>query len=105
MLQSSHVWSRAPPPTRPVVGGGGGVVRAAAKGVGWSLDLPFYLVPSSVSVDAMVTPTVAVRESIGVQYKGFAVADRIIVDMDLVHTAPIHLNRAGIDRKSTRLNS
>ncbi len=83
-------------PDRPVVGVGGGVVMDAAKWVGWSLDLPFYLAPSSVSVDAMVTPTVAVRESIGVQYQGFAVADRIIVDMDLVHTAPIHLNRAGI---------
>jgi glycerol-1-phosphate dehydrogenase [NAD(P)+] len=83
-------------PDRPVVGVGGGVVMDAAKWVGWSLALPLYLVPSSVSVDAMVTPAVGVRTGGGVQYQGFAVADRIIVDMNLVRTAPIHLNRAGI---------
>lgn len=84
------------PTDQAVVGVGGGVVMDTAKWVGWTHRVPLYLVPSSVSVDASVTNMVAIREDGAVRYRGFAVPERIIVDLDIVRTAPIHLNRAGI---------
>ncbi len=84
------------PVDRSVVGVGGGVVMDTAKWVGWSHHAPLYLIPSSISVDASVTNMVAVRENGAVHYQGFAVPTRIIVDVNVVRSAPIHLNRAGI---------
>jgi glycerol-1-phosphate dehydrogenase [NAD(P)+] len=84
------------PKDRSVVGVGGGVVMDTAKWVGWSHETPLYLVPSSISVDASVTNMVAVREQGEVHYQGFAIPTRVIVDVNVVRTAPIHLNRAGI---------
>jgi glycerol-1-phosphate dehydrogenase [NAD(P)+] len=84
------------PENLPVVGVGGGVVMDTAKWIGWSHQTPLYLVPSSISVDASVTNMVAVRDGGGVHYQGFAIPKRVVVDVTLVRTAPIHLNRAGI---------
>jgi glycerol-1-phosphate dehydrogenase [NAD(P)+] len=84
------------PPDQAVVGVGGGVVMDTAKWVGSSHRVPLYLVPSSISVDASVTNMVAVREGGVVRYQGFAIPERVIVDVDIIRTAPIHLNRAGI---------
>jgi glycerol-1-phosphate dehydrogenase [NAD(P)+] len=84
------------PADQAVVGVGGGVVMDTAKWVGWSHHVPLYLAPSSISVDASVTNMVAVREGGVVRYQGFAIPKRVIVDVDIIRTAPIHLNRAGI---------
>jgi glycerol-1-phosphate dehydrogenase [NAD(P)+] len=88
--------ARVPAGTRAVVGLGGGMALDAAKWVAWRTGLPLILAPSIVSVDASVTNTVAVRDGGTIVYEGFVVADRIVVDTDLVERAPARLNRAGV---------
>ena len=85
-----------PPGTRWVVGLGGGMALDAAKWCAWRRGARLLLAPGIVSVDAMVTNTVAVREGGGVVYRGFVVADRIVVDPALIRRAPARLNRAGV---------
>jgi len=84
------------PSSAPVVGLGGGMAMDAANWCAWQTGRPLILVPGVVSVDASVTNTVAVRESGGVVYHGFVVADAIVLDPELVSRAPARLNRAGI---------
>jgi len=84
------------PSSAPIVGLGGGMAMDAAKWCAWQTGRPLVLVPGVISVDASVTNTVAVRESGGVVYHGFVVADAIVLDPDLVGLAPARLNRAGI---------
>jgi glycerol-1-phosphate dehydrogenase [NAD(P)+] len=84
------------PPDRPVVGIGGGVVADSAKWAAYQREVPLYVAPSAVSVDASVTNTVAVRDGGGVTYRGFVVPEAVIVDVNLIRTAPAQTNRAGI---------
>jgi glycerol-1-phosphate dehydrogenase [NAD(P)+] len=88
--------ARVPAGTRTVVGLGGGMALDAAKWAAWRSGLALVLAPSIVSVDASVTNTVAVRDGGTIVYEGFVVADRIVVDTDLVERAPARLNRAGV---------
>jgi glycerol-1-phosphate dehydrogenase [NAD(P)+] len=78
-----------------VVGLGGGMSMDAAKYVAWRRSLPLLLAPSIVSVDAVVTNTIAVRRKGSVVYEGFVVADRIVADLELIGAAPPRFNRAG----------
>jgi glycerol-1-phosphate dehydrogenase [NAD(P)+] len=97
-LDATHLEElvRRTPADQAVVGVGGGVAMDTAKWIGWSHHAPLYLVPSSISVDASVTNMIAVREDGGVRYQGFAVPRRVIVDVNVVRTAPVNVNRAGI---------
>ena len=52
-------------------------------------------IPTVVSVDAFMTPSAAVRRSSGVVYVGEASPDPLIIDFDLISTAPRDLNRSG----------
>ncbi|HLA17160.1 MAG TPA: iron-containing alcohol dehydrogenase [Candidatus Limnocylindrales bacterium] len=79
-----------------IVGIGGGMVVDAAKYLAWRSGLPLLLAPSIVSVDAVVTNTIAVRRGGSVVYEGFVVADAIVADLELIAGAPVRLNRAGI---------
>ena len=79
-----------------VVGLGGGMAMDAAKYVAWRRATRLLLAPSIVSVDAVVTNTVAVRRGGSVVYEGFVVADRIVADLELISQAPQRLNRAGV---------
>ncbi len=79
-----------------VVGFGGGMAIDAAKWAAWRLGATLILAPSILSVDAVVTNTIAVRRGGGVVYEGFVVADRIVLDPDIVARAPKRLNRAGV---------
>jgi glycerol-1-phosphate dehydrogenase [NAD(P)+] len=84
------------PEVAAVVGFGGGMVMDTAKFIAWRRGIPLILAPSIVSVDASVTNTIAVRDDTRVLYEGFVVADRIIVDTDLIRRAPAPFNRAGV---------
>lgn len=84
------------PAVETVVGLGGGMAMDAAKFVAWRRGLPFLLLPSIVSVDACVTNTIAVRVEGAVEYRGFVVADAIVVDTELIRRAPARFNRAGV---------
>lgn len=79
-----------------VVGLGGGASVDAAKYVGWRTGRRVVTAPTIVSVDASVTNTIAVREQGRVNYVGFVVPDRVVVELDIVQQAPVRLNRAGI---------
>jgi len=79
-----------------VVGLGGGMALDMAKYVAWQFCLEPVLVPSIASVDACVTNTIAVRDEGKVHYVGFVVPQAVLVDFDLLQSAPPHLNRAGI---------
>ncbi len=85
-----------PESTGVIVGLGGGMALDAAKWCAWRTGRPLVLAPGVVSVDAVVTNAVAVREAGGVVYRGFVVAEAIILDPDFVRQAPARLNRAGV---------
>ncbi|MFH1475105.1 MAG: iron-containing alcohol dehydrogenase, partial [Chloroflexota bacterium] len=85
-----------PRSTGVIVGLGGGMALDAAKWCAWRTGRPLLLAPGVVSVDAVVTNSVAVREAGGVVYRGFVVAEAIVLDPDFVRQAPARLNRAGV---------
>ncbi len=87
---------RALPAVAAVAGIGGGVVVDNAKWVAWRRGIPYFPAPSSVSVDAFVSNTIAVREASRVVYEGFVAPERVIVDPTLIATAPPRFNRAGV---------
>ena len=78
-----------------VIGLGGGAALDMAKYTAWNRGVPLVLVPSIVSVDACFTPQIAVREDRAVRYVGHVVPQSVIVDYDLIQSAPKSLNRAG----------
>jgi len=79
-----------------VVGIGGGVVMDSAKWLAYRSGAPLLLAPSILSADACVTNSVAVRVGGRVDYRGFVEAQQVVVDVDLISTAPPRLNRAGV---------
>lgn len=84
-----------PHATQLVVGVGGGTALDTAKYVAWSHELPVTTVPTIASVDAMVTPAIAVRRNGRVRYVGNAAPREVLVDLSLLRRAPEALNRAG----------
>lgn len=77
-----------------------------AIGGGQAIDLGKYFaskrgcrlvsIPTIVSVDAFVTPKAAVRRNHRVEYVGHASPDPLVIDYDLIRTAPADLNIAGV---------
>ena len=77
-----------------------------AIGGGRAIDLGKYLahrrgirlvsVPTVLSVDAFVTPAAGLREDGRVVYIGEASPDPLVIDYDVIRTAPPELNIAGI---------
>ncbi len=78
-------------------GVGGGMALDHAKYSAWRLGLPLVLMPSVLSVDASYTRAVGVREDGRVKYVGNAglVLTAILIDYDLIQSAPKILNTAG----------
>lgn len=109
--------ARVPPAARVIVGIGGGLACDAAKYIAWRSGLRFVCVPTALTVDAFVTPPAGVRYDVPggaaaasepeggageaapstlVRYVGHATPDPLVVDWDLLRTAPPHLNVAGV---------
>lgn len=81
---------------RSIVGLGGGQAIDVAKYVSWRSGLPLHLVPTTTSVNAPWGQRAAVRDGGTIRYAGWAAPESVYVDLDVIRTAPNHLNRSGI---------
>lgn len=88
-------WADALPEGEAVLGIGGGACLDAAKYLAWRRKLPLWLAPSIVSADACLTEAIGVRRDRRVNYVGEVFPESVLVDFELIQSAPAHLNRAG----------
>ena len=79
-----------------IVGIGGGMAIDVAKYISWKLNKKLVSIPTILSVDAFTTPASGVRVNYDVEYLGIASPDPLIIDYDLLRSAPKELNIAGI---------
>ncbi|MEM9952631.1 MAG: iron-containing alcohol dehydrogenase [Chloroflexota bacterium] len=79
-----------------VYGVGGGLVSDVAKYVAWKNGLPSVIVPTTLSVDGFFTSLVAVRQNNTVAYANTGPATKVIIDIDVVASAPKHIRGTGI---------
>ena len=79
-----------------IVGIGGGMAIDVAKYISWKLDKKLVSIPTILSVDAFTTPAAGVRVNHDVEYLGIASPDPLIIDYDLLRSAPKELNIAGV---------
>ena len=67
-----------------------------AKYISWKLKKRLVSIPTILSVDAFTTPSAGVRNNHDVQYLGNATPNPLIIDYNILRTAPKELNIAGI---------
>lgn len=79
-----------------VVGVGGGQAIDAAKYVSWKKGIRLVSIPTILSVDAFVTPAIGIRRNHEVAYVGESTPDPLVIDFEILRTAPPGLNIAGI---------
>lgn len=79
-----------------VVGVGGGQAIDMAKFISWKKGIRLVSIPTILSVDAFVTPAAGIRRNHEVAYVGTSTPNPLIIDFDLLRSAPPELNIAGI---------
>jgi len=79
-----------------VYGIGGGLACDVAKYVAWKNNLPAVIIPTALSVDAFFTAIVAVRRNNTVEYETTGPAEKVIIDWEIVASAPAHIRGTGI---------
>ena len=79
-----------------VVGLGGGTALDTAKFFAWKYGRPLVQIPTITSVDAGFTDAVGIREDGKVKYIGKVTPKKVVLDLDLIRSAPLRLNRAGM---------
>ncbi len=79
-----------------VVGLGGGTALDTAKFLAWQLGRPLVQIPTITSVDAGFTDAIGIRDQGTVRYVGTITPEVVVLDIDLIRSAPQRLNRAGI---------
>lgn len=75
---------------------GGGQAIDFGKYLAWKRGCRLVTVPTVISVNAFATPKAAVRRQHRVDYVGHASPDPLVIDYDLIRTAPAQLNIAGV---------
>ena len=79
-----------------IVGIGGGMAIDVAKYISWKLNKRLVSIPTILSVDAFTTPAAGVRNNHDVGYLGAATPNPLIIDYNILRTAPKELNIAGV---------
>jgi len=79
-----------------IVALGGGLAIDSAKYVAWKKQKRFIAIPTVISADVALCRAVAVREDWKVRYIGDKMPDRLIIDFDVIQSAPTHINRGGV---------
>lgn len=86
----------AAPEVDTVLAIGGGQAIDLGKYLAWRRGLRLVSVPTILSVDAFVTPAAGIRRGHRVEYVGQTSPDPLVIDYDLIRTAPPELNIAGV---------
>jgi glycerol dehydrogenase-like iron-containing ADH family enzyme len=79
-----------------VVGIGGGSAIDTAKFIAWRTGKRLIQIPSITSVDAGFTDAIGVRSDGRVRYVGRVLPHYVVLDVDLVQSAPKRMNRSGV---------
>jgi glycerol-1-phosphate dehydrogenase [NAD(P)+] len=79
-----------------IAGIGGGQAIDAAKYISWKRGIRLVSIPTILSVDAFVTPAAGIRRNHEVVYVGTSTPNPLVIDFEILRTAPPELNIAGI---------
>ncbi len=79
-----------------IYGIGGGLTCDVAKYVGWKTHKPVVLLPTALSVDGFFTARVAARQDGSVTYYNTGPAEKVLVDIEVIASAPAHIRGTGI---------
>ena len=79
-----------------IYGVGGGLAIDAAKYLAVKLNLPLISIPTALSVDAFLTSASGYREQGGVKYLETKPPDTLIIDYEILASAPPSIRAAGI---------
>lgn len=94
-LERAIALEASTPPCDTVVAVGGGQSMDMGKYIAWKRGIPLVNIPTIVSTNAYVTQAVGVRNRGKVEYIGEVTPELVLVDYDLIRTAPPALNIAG----------
>jgi len=94
-LERVEAAEREAPDVDTVVTIGGGQAADMGKYLAWKRQLPLVNIPTIVSTNAYVTQAVGIRNQGTVEYLGSVAPELVVVDYDLVRTAPREFNIAG----------
>ena len=79
-----------------IVAFGGGLAIDSAKFVAWKKQKRFISIPTVISADVSLCRAVAIRQDWKVRYIGDKMPGRLIIDFDIIRSAPAHINRGGV---------
>jgi len=83
-------------PAQVVYSVGGGLTADAAKYFSTCRNLPLVVLPTALSVDAFLTAASGIRRDGCVQYIPTKVPEQLILDLDVISSAPAWIRAAGI---------